>query len=83
MVDATDRKRNFAPSAVIYNIQITTMANDNDTREIIAPHNAHDGNILEVENMVHGKEKWWNWRVLMNRKAIGTLGSVGALTLLL
>ena len=44
------------------------MAEENDKRDGSGPNVSHEEQANNLDNLVHGKEKWWNWRVLMNRK---------------
>ena len=46
------------------------MAKTDDQRDGAAIHLDHAEEMHHMDNLVHGKEKWWNWRVMMNRKML-------------
>ncbi len=44
------------------------MSSETDERKGSAIHVNHADETRDLDDVVHGKEKWWNWRVLMNCK---------------
>lgn len=44
------------------------MVKEDNQADVSAEHISHADEINDFDHVLHGKEKWWNWRVMMNRK---------------